>query len=1531
MRAPHLAPSWAAKYVGLNYKPRGRLRAGTDCWGLGWMIFAEQAGIALPSYAGLYRGLRDLEAINAVVEAELTSGRWTPATGRAPRLFDLRHYRVAGGQTHVGITISRTQMLHACNDGGLSRLERFDTPYWAPRLLGVYRYGGPLELRIQASPFSVEHKAIAVPAGGTVREILEAAGLAGLQGASVWIGDRLVPSDAWDRVRPLAGRQVRVAAIPAGGGAGGDRNKAPRLVATIAVLAASIALPFGAGAPFLSATGTLTGAGSFLAGATGVLGSLLVNTLLPPPRPRLSDGESNRSRTVDGAANELRRHGTVPRPLGTHRFSPPYAAVPYTEVVGDDQFVRLIFAFYGPVNMTELKIGDTLIADMEGVEVETRDGRPGEAPLRLYPGLVTETPLSILLEQTASWQVRTTPVDTDEISVDATFPQGLAVLNANGSRSDRTVGLEVEYAVAGSGVWIPINSGSPTADRELDVLFRNPEATFGGSGGHTGRISWGAGFPDAKPGYLPASDYSWRADGYIQAPSTGSYTFAVDSSDAADLWIDDQLVVSWYGQHAPAGTPDYTAHTGTITLTAGRHRISVRMESRSALGNIAVGWQVPAGSMVTIPGASFTRDAAIAFVPGLLYQWWNNAGYSGSITTTERRTEPIRRNLAWAVARGQYDVRIRRVTADTTNPNIVDLVYWTVLRSFKNEDPIKKSGMAKVALRIKATDQLSGTLENFNLVAQSILPDWDSGTSTWIERGTSNNASCYRAVLQGPGNERPVADSRLDLEQLQAFHEDCDSNGFEFNAVLDTRSTVFERLADICGAGRAGFAMRNGLFSVVMDRAQTVPIQHFTPVNSFGFDFKRTFPDVIHGFRVGFINKDTGYQRDERIVLDDGYQIDGLDAFGVAAPLLPPATKFQVLELFGVVTPDEVFKHGRYHLAAAKLRPFTYSLSTDIEHIACTRGDLVLVTHDVPQWGLSSGRIKGTTENGGGDTTHLTLDEPAPMDAIGNYRIRVRMKSGNFYLGVVVAVEGNNWTIELATPITDADRPAVGDLFGFGPVDLETRELIVKSIAIESQMGARITLVDHAPAIQDADTGTIPDFESGITAPPHFSEGPETPVIEDIQSDDYVMVRETDGTLSPRMVIRLRPPSGLRPIPFAAQIRLRRQPSVGAYETRPLFPIDDNRVKVDRVEEGATYDILLRTVHSSGRVSPFVSATHTIIGKTRPPPDVQTFDVQRMIDGTRLFSWDLGVIPPDVAGVSIRYGPGGTGAWGDLTPLHDGILEGASPLELNVPPAGYWRFAIKMLDTSGNESVNAVLIDKTLGPERRDDVALSVDCRVEGWTGTKTGCFVSNDRTLEATSTDTWATLPATWDLWTRWNLHPVSPITYEQTLDAGFVFDFEPSATIVADGDYLIEFAYSTDGLSYTAFAPIDDFRTIAVTGRYARFRITITANGGFPVPRIQELVLYLRANTRVHTINDLDTSTLASAYRNSAGDLRLPVPNAMFTVIRSVGVSFNGTGAGWTWELLDRDVAPGPHVRLFNQQHLLSDATIDAVVRGY
>lgn len=1548
-------PTWASRYIGIPFLEHGRSREGLDCWGLVRLVYAERFGIHLPSLAEGYAGVDDSAGLaGVVVQERAISGHWKPITLDESSVGDVVLFRMSGDLWHVGLMVARGQMLHVWRRVN-SCVERINTPNWTPRLFGVHRYAAPVRVTGRVAPMQSQVFSTEVPEGGSITDILTAAAIAPSPFLRVYVGDAEVPRDRWPNVRPRAGRLVTVAAIPAGG-QGGSKN-AMRIVASIAIIvAAAIAGPAIAG-PGL---GLAEGTGGFIAvsavstAAIGIAGTLAVNALIPPGGQKLSEGASRQSPSIAGGRNEYRPFSPFPRVLGSMRMAPIFAAIPYTEIDGDDQYLRCAFTFgYGPLDITDLQIGDTPIDQFAGVEIEIRNGYPDDEPLRIYPGTVNEQALSVLLQQADGWTTRTTEAGTDEISVDFTWPQGLVKFNADGTRSAIACSVEVEYSPAGTGAWRQINDTSPDFSRGMDFMFRKRGSITipyiigeaDGNGAVAGTVEWGGTWPNAKPAFLPISSYAVEYYGYLYCPTIGDYQFAVDGSDSIELIIDDVTVLTWYGTHEPDNA--FGSHTVTTPIRstgyrpgAGWHKIRIRLESRSPNGGaLAVGWKKPGdGAFATIPAANF-RSYGEQTPGALSYRWFDTSQYGSTITLRESRSDTMRRSVAWPVERGQYDVRVRRSTLDSTSDSTLDKVYVTAIRSITNEEPLNIGGMARVALRIKATDQLNGSIDTLNAKVTSILPDWDAASGTWIERATSSPAAAFRAVLQGPGNKRPLTDDRIDLVGLQEWAVEAASRGLEFNGIFDTTGTVFDRLADIAAAGRATPGMSDDKYSVVRDRPQSVPVQHFTPRNSFGYRGKKVFLEETHGLRVRFLDRANDNQQDERIVLDDGYQLEGLDAFGNLAPSLPPATNFGTLEVFGCTSAAEAWKHGRYFIAVSRLRPEVHELSTDVEHLVCRRGDLVLVTHDVPMFGLGFGRVAALIVDTDDNLTGLKLDEKVTMDAAENYSIRIRLEDGTSFLRQVVTAAGESDTITLAAPVAASDpRPDVGDLFMFGRTGQETRELVVKSIEMEKDLAARLTLVDHAPAVHQADVGVIPDFDPGISQPVAYQNRPETPVIESIRSDDYVMVRGSDGTLQPRMVLQLQRPAGRRPLATMAEVLLRPVPvdggtPQGPFSARPMIPISNQTVTVAEVEEGTTYQIRLRTVTPIGQASNWVDATHTIVGKTAPPPDITSLQVERLSDGTRKYSWVIPNPPPDLAGVEIRYGESWM-VWDQMTAVFDQIQQ-TSPVEHNDPPAGTWRFAAKAVDTSGNVSRNAIYLDATLGSPRLEGVVYQDDSGLAGWPGTLTGCAIKGT-VLEAVDRATWSTLSsgfsvATWAQFVRWNMGPTSPIEYESTaLDAGFVFAFSPDAIADGEGVLVVEVATSVDGLSWTDWEEVSLARRSVRTARYVKAKVTCSASGSAPIPRITRLLVMMRAAAVVHEIQDLDTSTLSGPYRLGVGDIRLPIPAGSFAAVRSVTLGFNNSGAGYTWDLVDRDAATGPRVRLYDANHQLADATIDAIVRG-
>ena len=154
-------------------------------------------------------------------------------------------------------------------------------------------------------------------------------------------------------------------------------------VAIIAI-AAAVLVPYAIPAltmTLASGVTVLTTAGMIVSGlvglTVGIVGSLLVNALIPPPKVATSErGVSPAERPthyVSGARNRFERYASIPWLAGRLRVVPMKIALDYTELVGWNQYVRCLFGQHGRMSMTEFRIGETNLSVFEGVQIETRE------------------------------------------------------------------------------------------------------------------------------------------------------------------------------------------------------------------------------------------------------------------------------------------------------------------------------------------------------------------------------------------------------------------------------------------------------------------------------------------------------------------------------------------------------------------------------------------------------------------------------------------------------------------------------------------------------------------------------------------------------------------------------------------------------------------------------------------------------------------------------------------------------------------------------------------------------------------------------------------------------------------------------------------------------------------------------------------------------------------------------------------------------------------------------------------------------
>ena len=330
----------------------------------------------------------------------------------------------------------------------------------------------PIKVIASPHPFKTETYEAEAPAGWTITEILDAED----GNFEVFVNGEHIAQSLWAGARPEPGSIVNIRAVP-----GKGLFRALLLLAVVAF--AAWAGPAIAGAYFTAGSASLTVGGALIGGAITMVGSLLINALIPPVVPKTKESEPfNRLQSVTGVRNRVNPFGPLTRLYGTMKFFPPMpmTALPFTELVGDDQYIRFMCAMgYGPIQVNGLTadlgsklvfgtddigpavfIGETSIDNFEDVECEIGD--PTE--ITLYTNTVIETAVGATMNSVGSDQgewsdnvvvIRTTEVNAEEASVDVVFPGGLFSLNKEGGTQKIETTWLVEYRVTSPpGSWI---------------------------------------------------------------------------------------------------------------------------------------------------------------------------------------------------------------------------------------------------------------------------------------------------------------------------------------------------------------------------------------------------------------------------------------------------------------------------------------------------------------------------------------------------------------------------------------------------------------------------------------------------------------------------------------------------------------------------------------------------------------------------------------------------------------------------------------------------------------------------------------------------------------------------------------------------------------------------------------------------------------------------------------------------------------------------------------------------------------------
>lgn len=666
----------------------------------------------------------------------------------------------------------------------------------------------------------------------------------------------------------------------------------------------------------------------------------------------------------------------------------------------------------------------------------------------------------------------------------------------------------------------------------------------------------------------------------------------------------------------------------------------------------------------------------------------DNANYRDvTITATDEDAFNFAVTLSNFVT-GLYTVEVERISSTNNGQTQVNTMSYLGIRSNRNSVPFesfrKYDGVNRiphtmVEIKVRATDQLSGTIDSFNCIAESVLRVWN-GTS-FVNQATSNPAWIMVDVLTGTLNQRPKPDSRLNLVELKAWADRCDElvNGnprHTCNFILSDRTTLLNLLKEIASCGRASLDIFDDMYSVIYEHPQTQKVQLFTNMNTWNFSSSRSYTEMPHAIKIDFLDSENNWEPRERVVYTDGYSEAN-------------ATKFEYIKTKMITSQEEAYRLGRYWIKEAELRRETITINCDLDWLDCKRGDLVGVQMDVMKTGGSTARVIDVSG------TVVTLDEPANRNNVSVSYFELRPSDGNVINGPVAFFNaGSPNTVDIGISLAQ-----IGDLIVFNEAGQESYDCLVKQIDVNQDLTATVTLVEHAPAVLDVDSEVPDSYDPKIGRAPAIHSRP-APVVKLSAKETINFV---DSKPYATITLSWEPDDGVAPIVYYIY---KQDTDTGEWifegnSTFTNFVWGKNLLAINSPIIGVSQIFSVVGVSVDGEHIPPASGSQVSIaptGDTTIPPDPDYFVVEDTAENFRRFWWgyDKTEAPADLAGFVIKYTRSTLQDWGSASPLHDGVLVNP-PFEIRALPQGTQTVIIRAIDTSGNLSTIGKKITFVLG------------------------------------------------------------------------------------------------------------------------------------------------------------------------------------------------------------------------------------------
>jgi len=298
------------------------------------------------------------------------------------------------------------------------------------------------------------------------------------------------------------------------------------------------------------------------------------------------------------------------------------------------------------------------------------------------------------------------------------------------------------------------------------------------------------------------------------------------------------------------------------------------------------------------------------------------------------------------LAEGIYEIRTRRLNNKATEVNVSDTVQLADIVEII-DDRVPYNHTASFAIRVRLTDQL-GSLPKMTAKIRGIKVAKYTYNGELITREWSNNPAWIAVDLLT--NKRYGAGlvlSRIDWRAFNDWAQFCLDNELTFNGVFDTFSNAWDAAQVVLRVGHARFTTIGTTLSLAIYRASE-PVMMFGNGNIIEGSLKlnwSSIEDRSNEFEIEFYDKELdNKQNTVRLINEDSIARGDMQ-------------RISTTRMVGIDNEKQAYNEALFQKAMNEGLVMSGQLEAPIEAMVCGVGDVVLVQHDMPQWG-ESGRIR---------------------------------------------------------------------------------------------------------------------------------------------------------------------------------------------------------------------------------------------------------------------------------------------------------------------------------------------------------------------------------------------------------------------------------------------------------------------------------------------------------------------------------------------------------------------------------------------